>query len=90
MTDFIDAAKIISSGGATFILVLVVIAVGWLYIQERKRNERLHGTILENSKEMLSAIVGVQTAIVSFKEVLNIVLTMVPHQSDESTKHSRR
>jgi len=80
MGQALNIAKAVEKGSIVLVLVLVILGVGWLYIQERRKNEALNQVILDNSKEMITALLGVQTAVSTFKETLEVVRTYMMTQ----------
>lgn len=77
MNEAVQLAEVAERSGVVFVLTLVCIGLGWLYWQERKDNKALHLKILENSKEMTAAAVGVQNTIAGLKEMLAAVLNAI-------------
>ncbi len=73
MGDAVSVAKAVEQGGIIFVLAIVCLGIGWLYIQERKKNDRLNCYIMSNNKDMITAILGVQNAIIGFKDALNSI-----------------
>lgn len=71
--EAIGLAQQVEHLGIVGILALVAFWLGYLYMRERRENAKLHDTILTNSKEMTSCIVGVQAVITSHTQVMTTV-----------------
>jgi len=76
MSDVLSLAGTIERAGIVFVLALYCIVVTIAYLQERKRNEKLHATMLESSKEVLAAYTGSTVAIGSLKD---LIMTLRPY-----------
>lgn len=82
-TAAMSVAEAIERGGIIFTLSMVIMAVGWLFIQERKKNEKLNAEIMKNNKDMVEALLSVKMAVDGFRETLN---TLKSYICDRGTK----
>lgn len=73
----ITLADAIERGGIIFTLAMVICGVAWLFIQERKKNERLNTEIMANNKAMVEALLSVKTAVDGFRETLATLRTYI-------------
>jgi len=85
-------ATAIEKGGAIVFLVIAIIVVWRLYIHERHRNEKLFSDLMQFNKEMVEALMGMQTVVGGFKEALNSVREAIKEHlcTDQSARDDRR
>jgi len=76
-TAAMSVAEAIERGGIIFTLSMVIMAAGWLFIQERKKNEKLNAEIMKNNKDMVEALLSVKMAVDGFRETLNTLKSYI-------------
>jgi hypothetical protein len=70
VTDLLTMTQAIDKGSYAFVLVLACVLLSYLYLKERKANEKLHERILDNSKELVTVIKNVEGAVSGFTNAL--------------------
>ena len=67
------AGKAAEQGGILFVLFLVIAGLVGLVALERRKNDKLTTQILENSKDMVAALVSFESALDGVKETIRLV-----------------
>ncbi len=70
MTDLISLAQILDKAGVVFVLALFGIGVTVLYLQERKKTEKLHGSNLSNARDSIIALNTINLTLSGLKDLL--------------------
>lgn len=76
-TTALSLADAIERGGIVFTLAMVICGIAWLFVQERKKNERLNAEIMRNNKDMVEAMLSVKVAVDGFRETLGSLRTFL-------------
>lgn len=70
-------AEALERGGIVFTLSMVIMGVAWLFVQERKKNEKLNGELMKNNRDMVEALLSVKMAVDGFRETIATLKTYI-------------